>query len=115
LTSIVDLVFEQSLVNDSSANTPCIYAVIVDLQKAGKQGWDDSMKQFGIQPHLHNYIGGKICRVELCVILLYPNLHLFDLLSLHVDTFLVLYSCVLLTDIMIGLASYCWTFRDCIW
>jgi len=73
LTSIVDLVFEQSLVNDSSANTPCNYAVIADLQKAGKQGRDDSI-QFGIQPYLHNYIGRKICRVELCVILLYPNL-----------------------------------------
>ena len=66
MTSIVDLVFEQNLVNDSSANMQCIYAVIADLQKAGKQGRDDSIKQFGIQPHLHNYIGGKICRVELC-------------------------------------------------
>ena len=57
MTSIVDLVFEQSLVNDSSANTPCIYAVIADLQRAGKQGRDDSIKQFGIQPHPHNCIG----------------------------------------------------------
>ena len=54
--SIVDLVFEQSLVNDSSANTACIYVVIADQQKARKQGRDDSIKQFGIQPHLHNYL-----------------------------------------------------------
>jgi len=31
LTSIVDLVFGQNLVNDSSANMQCIYAVIADL------------------------------------------------------------------------------------
>ena len=48
MTSIVDLVFEKSLVNDSSANMQCIYAVIADLQKAGKQGRDDSVKHFGI-------------------------------------------------------------------
>ena len=51
MTSIVDLVFKQNLVNDSSANMQCIYAVIADLQKAGKQGRDDSIKLFSIQPY----------------------------------------------------------------
>ena len=41
LSSIVDLVFEQSLVNDSSANTAYIYVVIADQQKEGKH---DSIK-----------------------------------------------------------------------
>ena len=103
MSSIVDLVFEQSLVNDSSANTAYIYVVIADQQKEGR---DDIIKQFSIQPHLHIF-GGKICRVELCIELLYPylvSLLLADLLSLHLVTFLVLNSCVLLKD-MIGLAT----------
>jgi len=104
LSSIVDLVFEQSLVNDSSANTAYIYVVIADQQKEGR---DDSMKHFSIQPHLCIFTGGKVCRVELCIELLYPylvSLLFADLLSLHLVTFLVLNSCVLLKD-MIGLAT----------
>ena len=104
MSSIVDLVFEQSLVNDSSANTAYIYVVIADQQKEGR---DDSMKHFSIQPHLCIFTGGKVCRVELCIELLYPylvSLLFTDLLSLHLVTFLVLNSCVLLKD-MIGLAT----------
>jgi len=64
-------VFEQSLVNDSSVNTAYIYVVIADQQKEGR---DNSIKQFSIQPYLHIFTGGKICRVELCIKLLYPYL-----------------------------------------
>jgi len=103
LSSIVDLVFEQSLVNDSSANTAYIYVVIADQQKEGR---DDSIKQFSIQPQLLIFTGRKTCKVELCIELLYPylvSLLFADLLSLDPVTFLVLYSCVLLKG-MVGLA-----------
>jgi len=99
LSSIVDLVFEQSLVNDSSANTAYIYVVIADQQKEGR---DDSIKQFSIQPHLHIFTGGKICRAELCVELLYPylvSLLFADLLSLHLVTFLMFFSLVYVTSV----------------
>ena len=47
-------------------------------QKERKQGRDDSVKQFSIQPHPIDLSTLKICRVELCVLCYHPYL-----LSLH--------------------------------
>ena len=109
LSSIVDLVRLNrawSMILQLILHTST-YVVIADQQKEGRDV--DSIKQFSIQPHLHIFTGGKICRVELCIELLYPylvSLLFADLLSLrmHLVTFLVLNSCVLLKD-MIGLAT----------
>jgi len=65
------------------------------MQKAGEQGKDDSIKQFSIQPHLHIFNGGKICRVKLCTELFYAIIHnlfpcfLLICYSPHLVTFLV--------------------------
>ena len=76
LSSIVDLVLEQSLVDDSSANSAYIYVVIADQQKAGKKGRDDSIKQFSIQPHLYIFTGeryvGWSCVLNCCTHTLFP-------------------------------------------
>jgi len=62
--------------------------------RLGKQGRDDSIKQFSIQPTLHIFNGEKICKVELCTELLCYHTYLVsllfaDLLSPHLATFFV--------------------------
>ena len=71
---------------------------IADQQKAWKQGRDDSIKQFGMQPHPTYLSTLKICRVELCTEQFYaiiPTLFLCmlfaDLLSLLLVAFLLFF------------------------
>ena len=46
---------------------------IADHQKAGKQGRDDSIKQFCIRPHLSYLSKLKICRMEMYTELFYDT------------------------------------------